>query len=81
MDARRQSGGGRIVATFYDLYSEMWSGSPATGSIQAGLETVESLKTPVDEDIDPLERASKEKKVLAMKLLLWSAKSAIDIYT
>ena len=35
----------------------MWSGSPATESIQAGLETVESLKTPVDDDIDSLERA------------------------
>ena len=35
----------------------MWSGSPATESIQAGLETAESLKTPVDDDIDSLERA------------------------
>ena len=32
-DARRQSGECRIVATFYDLYSEIWSGSPATESI------------------------------------------------
>ena len=48
LDVGRQSGGGRIVATFYDLCSEIWSGSLATESIQAGLETVESLKTPVD---------------------------------
>ena len=60
MDAGRQSGGGRIVATFYDLCSETWNGSSAVESIQAGLETVESLKTRVDEDIDPLERAFKE---------------------
>ena len=33
---------------------------PATESIQVGLETVESLKTPVDEDIDAHERVSKE---------------------
>ena len=32
-DARRQSGECRIVATFYDLYSEIWSRSPATESI------------------------------------------------
>ena len=32
-DAGRQSGECRIVATFYDLYSEIWSGSPATESI------------------------------------------------
>ena len=38
----------------------MWSGSPATESIQAGLETVESLNTPVDDDIDSLERAYKQ---------------------
>ena len=43
-DVGRQSGGGRIIATFYDLCSEIWSGSPATEPIQAGLETVESLK-------------------------------------
>ena len=61
MDAGQQSGGSRIVATFYDLCSEIWSGSPAMESIQAGLKTVERLKTPEDEDIDPLERASKEK--------------------
>ena len=60
MDARRQSGGGRIAATFYDLCSEIWSGSPAMGSIQAGLENVESLKILADGYIDPLERVSKE---------------------
>ena len=49
LDAGRQSRGGRIVAIFYDLCSEIWSGSPAAKSIQAGFETVESLKTSVDE--------------------------------
>ena len=42
LDAGRQSRGGRIVATFYDLCSEIWSGSPATESIQAGLEMVKT---------------------------------------
>ena len=60
LDAGRQRGGSRIVATFCDLCSEIWSGSPATEFIQAGLEIVESLETSVDEDIDPLERFSKE---------------------
>ena len=60
MDGGRHSGAGRIVATFYDLCREIWSGSAATESIQAGLKTVESLKTPVDKDIDPLKRASNE---------------------
>ena len=51
MDAGQQSGGGRIVATFYDLCREIWSESPAAEYIQAGLETVESLITPIDENI------------------------------
>ena len=38
LNAGRQSGGGR-TGTFYDLCSEIWSGSPATESIQGGLET------------------------------------------
>ena len=33
LDAGRQSGGGRIVATFYDLCSEIWSGSSSAESI------------------------------------------------
>ena len=60
LDAGQKSGGGRIVATFYDLCSEIWSWSTVTESIQAGLETEESLKAPADEDMDPIERASKE---------------------
>ena len=59
MDTGRQGGGVRIVAIFYDLCSDIWSESPVTDSIQDGLETVESLKISVDEDIDP-QRASKE---------------------
>ena len=46
-----QSGGGRIIATFYDLCNKRWSGSPRRESIQAGWETVENLKTSVNEDI------------------------------
>ena len=53
--AGQRSGGSRIIASFSDLCSEIWRGSPATKSIQAGLETVESLKKSVDEDTDPLE--------------------------
>ena len=60
MDAGQQSGGRSIADTFYDLCSEIWSGSPATESIQADLETVESLKAPADEDIDLLQRVYKE---------------------
>ena len=36
IDSGRQSGGGRVVATFYDICSEIWSGSPATNSILSG---------------------------------------------
>ena len=66
MDAGRQSGGGRIVATFYDLYSEICSASLATESVQAGLETVDSLKTLADEDIDLLEKTSKENNIVEL---------------
>ena len=53
LDAGRRSGG------IWSL--QQWiSGLPATKSIQAGLETVESLKASFDKDIDPLERVSKE---------------------
>ena len=54
------------VATFSDLCSEIWSGPLAPESIQAGLEAVESLKISVDDDIDPLKRASKKNNELEL---------------
>ena len=39
VDAGRQSGGGRVVATFYELCQEIWAGSPATESIASGVES------------------------------------------
>ena len=53
-------GEGEIVATFYDLHSEIWSASPAAQSIKIGLEAVESLKLPADKDIDLLQWTFKE---------------------
>ena len=42
LDSGRQSGGGRVVATFYDLCSQIWSGSHATESISGGINTAKS---------------------------------------
>ena len=42
LDSGRQSGGGRVVATFYDLCSQIWSGSPATESISGGINTAKN---------------------------------------
>ena len=43
MDSGRRSGGGRIVAQFYDLCSQIWGGSPATESVDCGIESSLSL--------------------------------------
>lgn len=45
-----------MLAIFYDFYSDIWSCSPATESIQAGLKAAKRLNTSGDEDIDPFER-------------------------
>lgn len=42
LDEGRLSGGGRVVATFFDICSQIWSGSPATESMESGVETVVS---------------------------------------
>lgn len=39
MDGGRQSRKGRVVATFYDLCNKLWSGSPATKSMDWGVDT------------------------------------------
>ena len=42
LDSGRQSCGGRVVATFYDLCSQIWSGSPTTESISGGIDTAKN---------------------------------------
>lgn len=38
LDTGRKSGGGRVVAFFYDLCSEIWTGCPATESMDNGID-------------------------------------------
>ena len=49
----RQSGGGRAVATFYELCQEIWAGSPATESIASGVES--SCYTNNDDYNEPID--------------------------
>ena len=53
VDAGRKSGGGRVVCTFYDLCQEIWAGSPATESMQGGLESGEADGDDDDEEYVP----------------------------
>ncbi len=46
LDSGRRSGGGRIVAQFYDKCSEIWGGSPATNAFAGGIETSEHSMLP-----------------------------------
>lgn len=41
VDCGRRSGGGRTVATFYDVCNEIWGGCPATTSLEHGLDTAD----------------------------------------
>ena len=42
LDSGRRSGGGRIVAQFFDVFSKIWGGNPATESIVGGIDTSDS---------------------------------------
>ena len=54
VDSDRQSGGGRVVETFYDLCQRIWAGFSATESIASGVESSchntnnDSYNVPVD---------------------------------
>jgi hypothetical protein len=53
VDFGRKSGGGRIVATFYDECLEIWAGSPAVGCTMNGIETsIQGADGEVDESED-----------------------------
>jgi len=49
LDSGRKSGGGRVVSFFYDLCSEIWSGSPATQSMASGVESQDSNVNETDQ--------------------------------
>ena len=53
VDTGRQRGGGRVVATFYELCQEIWAGSPATESIASGVES--SCYTNNDDYNEPID--------------------------
>ena len=63
LDTGRRSGGGRVVAQFYDICSHIWSGSPAAEAIQGGIDTssTASANTSTEanstDDIQPLDEA------------------------
>ena len=38
LDSGKQSGGGLVVGTFFDLCNQIWSRSPATESMSNGLD-------------------------------------------
>lgn len=49
VDSQRRSGHGRVIALFFELCNEIWCGSPATNSLEAGIETAEVNGDAVDE--------------------------------
>lgn len=41
IDSQRRSGHGRVIALYFELCHSIWSGSPATTSLDFGIETAE----------------------------------------
>ena len=39
VDAKRRSGGGRVVLTFYDICENIWGGSPSVTNIKSGIDS------------------------------------------
>ena len=62
VDTGRKSGGGRLVAPFYDKCCELWAGSPAVESITGGIETStaspssSSINLDSSRDLEPEEK-------------------------
>ena len=53
VDSGKKSGGGRVVATFYDSCQNIWGGSPAAEMIDNGIETSDILsQDPVIDNLD-----------------------------
>ena len=39
VDAKRKSGGGRVVMTFYDICNDIWGGCPSINSLEDGIDS------------------------------------------
>ena len=53
LDSGRTSGGGRVVAQFYDLCAKNWGGSPAAESFPGGIETSDTSSSTLTSDQSP----------------------------
>ena len=53
VDAKRKSGGGRVVMTFYDICNDIWGGCPSINSLEDGIDS-----SAVDDDAPRLEASS-----------------------
>ena len=57
VDSGRRSGGGRVVATFYEACESIWGGCPAVEAINGGIES----SLPATDDPQNIEEADGEK--------------------
>ena len=57
VDSGRKSGGGRVVATFYDACESIWGGCPAVETINGGIES----SLPATDDPQNIEEADGDK--------------------
>ena len=57
VDSGRKSGGGRVVATFYDACESIWGGCPAVQTINGGIES----SLPATDDPQNIEEADGDK--------------------
>ena len=48
VDTQCKSGHGRVITLFFDLCNDIWGGSPATTSLENGIETAEVNGDTVD---------------------------------
>ena len=61
LNSGRQSMGGGIVAIFFDIFNKMWSGFPATESIESGLESCDTREQREQQaEEDPAESADND---------------------
>ena len=60
VDSGRRSGGGRTVATFYDVCNNIWGGCPATKSLEHGLDSSEGFTLIQLDDENDKEKDSSE---------------------
>ena len=79
VDSGKKSGGGRTVATFYDVCNNIWGGCPATTSLEHGVDTADFEVIDITADMPDVNPRSVSHPIVAHDLTAFVSEESSEV--